>query len=262
MLLLNNLQSLLGGRTFSVWASSLAYTLALSFVPFLMLSFSVFHLLGGSTIAIGKVGPLLIHYLALGANDKELELLFQTTLTLKGKEIGLWGFLVLTFFSVRLVREIDVTIHRIWFSNPPALSVFRMVIYFLLVTVVIPGSAIVTGKVLFFILSGGEVDFIVAFSLIFLCVAVFFRTFPPGKVRWKTSLSVGFLVTTVWYLTGYCYEWLNASLIKVSFLYGAFAFVPVLLAWFYVLFFIFLLGAAVVHHVENRHLTSRSDIAN
>ncbi len=246
------------GKDIWVLASALAYSTVLSIIPFLILSFSIFHLLGGTDLAADRLRPVILNYLTVGAGDKLLNSLTEILASVPGTGLGLIGYLMLTFVSLRLVGEVDSTIQRIWKAPSLKFSLKRNLFYLLFIFLCIPGVAVLLG-LLFIELDRGNLflslpDASSVVVVSFLLLIFIFKYTPPKSVAsGHAALGAGG-VTLGWYALAVIYNESLRTFFSAGTIYGSLAFIPMFLFWMFLIWYVFLLGVALVHALHEHNL--------
>lgn len=98
-----------------------------------------------------------------------------------------------------------------------------------------------------------KILFALPFILTVLGFTVLYYAVPNCKVKWSHAFLSGLFATLLFGLSKTIIAWYLAKLSVYTLLYGAFAIVPIILLWFYVVWIITLLGAEVCHALGYRH---------
>ncbi|MFA4943415.1 MAG: YhjD/YihY/BrkB family envelope integrity protein [Lentisphaeria bacterium] len=256
-------------------ASGLTYVTLMSLVPVLALMFAVSkgfnahdRLMAAVQDKLAALPPATIHF---------IQKLFAAVDNANFGTLGLVGLLLIFWTAVSVLGQIEATINQIWHVAEPRPWLRRFQTYI---------SALVLLPIFFLaatsanaLLNSARVQEFLAQSLgpfyvlvkaglgmtgLALIVAAFtllYLFMPNTRVRPGAALVGGLVGGGVWYLTQFAYMYFQLGIFQgggtaeraLQFkIYGAFAVIPLFLAWLYVNWVIVLLGAICGYVFQNR----------
>lgn len=242
-------------------ASSLTFTTTIALVPFITVALAVFTAFPMFAKFQDVLQKWLIESL-VPDNIARQVLGYLNQFAGKASKLGSLGLVALLFTALALVFTIDRTLNSIWRVRTPRPFAQRVVIYW---------STITLGPVLL-ALSLSMTSYAVSFSkglvgdlpgsvsallniLQYIAVAAgmaaMFRFVPNTHVRWAHAWMGGVFVSTGMELAKRGLAWYVTSVPTYSAVYGAFATLPILLVWIYVVWVIVLLGAALTAYLPS-----------
>jgi len=242
-------------------ASSLTFTTTIALVPFITVALAVFTAFPMFAKFQDVLQKWLIESL-VPDNIARQVLGYLNQFAGKASKLGSLGLVALLFTALALVFTIDRTLNSIWRVRTPRPFAQRVVIYW---------STITLGPVLL-ALSLSMTSYAVSFSkglvgdlpgsvsvllniLQYIAVAAgmaaMFRFVPNTHVRWAHAWMGGVFVSTGMEVAKRVLAWYVSSVPTYSMVYGAFATLPILLVWIYVVWVIVLLGAALTAYLPS-----------
>jgi membrane protein len=242
-------------------ASSLTFTTLISLVPLFTVVLAVFTVFP----MFGKLQLALQQWLADSLIPEPIAkqvMGYLTQFAAKSSRLGLAGIVVLLVTAISLILTIDRTLNAIWRVRRARPLAQRVLVYWGVLTLgplLLAGSLAMTS----FIVSAstgwmgtysggfGLLLNIFQFTLIAGGVAALYRYVPNTEVKWNHALSGGVFVATGLELAKRLLAWYLANVPAYSTVYGAFASVPILLMWVYVLWLIVLLGAVIAAYLPS-----------
>jgi membrane protein len=242
-------------------ASSLTFTTLISLVPLftvVLAVFTVFPMFGKLQLALQQ---WLADSLIPEAIAKQV-MGYLTQFAAKSSRLGLAGIGVLLVTAISLILTIDHTLNAIWRVRRARPLAQRVLVYWGVLTlgpVLLAGSLAMTSYVvsastgLMGVLPGalGLVLNVFQFALIVGGMATLYRYVPNTEVKWNHALSGGVFVALGLELAKRLLGWYLVRVPAYSAVYGAFASVPILLLWLYVLWLIVLLGAVIAAYLPS-----------
>ena len=244
-------------------AGSLTFTTLISLVPLvtvMLALFSAFPIFGQLQDALNRflvqsVVPEAIARPVLNA---------VTQFASKASRLGVVGLLAFIGTAIALMLTIDRTLNGIWRVKTPRPLAQRVLVYWATLTL----GPVVLGASLWFAASAMGVsrgwlendwpaplrDLVVAlfriaeFVVLITAFATFYRLVPNTHVRWRHAAAGGFLAALGFVLAKAGLALYLESVPTFSVVYGAFATVPILLTWIYLVWVVILLGAVVSAH--------------
>ena len=239
-------------------ASSLTFTTLISLVPLVTVVLAVFT----AFPMFGKLQLLLQQWLADSlipdAISKQV-MGYLTQFAAKSSRLGLAGIVVLLFTAISLILTIDRTLNAIWRVRRPRPLARRVLIYWGVLTL---GPLLLAGStsVLLSVSHGlvGEMPGglgllldLFQFGLIVTGMAALYRYVPNIEVKWNHAFSGAVFVALGLELARRVLGWYLSKMPAYSVVYGAFASVPILLLWVYVVWLIVLLGAVIAAYLPS-----------
>jgi membrane protein len=236
-------------------AGGLTFTMVMSMVPLLAVSFAVF----ARIPALRAAGEAIREHLLRGLLPDDIA---RTVLKHLAKFAGnasgltLLGSAVLLFSSLMLLLSVENTLNRIWQVKKPRPVLRRLALYFcmLLTGPVIIGLSLWAGSYLLNI-SGGPVGTrpgwlmhtlnvapVVLSAAGFACL---FRFVPNTVVRWRDAIAGGLLAGIAFELGKHGFAIYLANVPTYRTIYGTFAPLLAFLVWVYYSWFVTLAAALV-----------------
>jgi membrane protein len=174
----------------------------------------------------------------------------------KANSLGTAGLLLLLGTALALMLTIDRTLNAIWRVRRPRPFAQRLLVYWAALTLgplalgaslTATSYAITSSRGLVGALPGGVSLLIDVLQYLLLAVASagLFHYVPNTHVRWAHALSGGFFVATAFELAKKGLAWYVSAVPSYGSVYGAFATLPILLLWIYLVWVIVLLGAVI-----------------
>jgi membrane protein len=179
----------------------------------------------------------------------------------KASQLG-WLSLVFLFFSALAVMlTVDSTLNKIWRVRSARPLGQRILVYWAGLTL---GPLVLTASIALtsYALASSKgwmgldrswargLNHVLQFVLVTGLAAAMYRFVPNTVVRWKHALAGGFFVALGMQVA----KWglgLYIGSASVSSIYGAFAIVPILLLWLYIVWVIALLGAVIAAYLPS-----------
>ncbi|MCS6800071.1 MAG: YihY family inner membrane protein [Myxococcota bacterium] len=237
-------QDRLGARS-----AALAFHTLLSVVPAAALALALVVAFGGVETVRGLLEAAVAHYLpgeALAAVDA----LAPLVETVDPSRLGLVGLLALVPLAAAIVGQVDAALADVFRTRPPR-RWLRMPLYALLVTAV-PAVALVATA--WRPLSAAPAS-IERHLLPLLVSAVLltgaFRFFSSGTIRWSAAAAGGMASAVALLVARVGFDaWARQLLHGTRLAWGTLAFVPVVLLWVWLAWYLALLGAELAAVVE------------
>jgi membrane protein len=245
----------------SLTASSLTFTTTIALVPFITVALAVFTAFPMFAKFQDVLQKWLIESL-VPDNIARQVLGYLNQFAGKASKLGSLGLVALLFTALALVFTIDRTLNSIWRVRTPRPFAQRVVIYWSTITlgpVLLAVSLSMTSYAVSFSkgLVGdlpGAVSVllnILQYIAVAAGMAAMFRFVPNTHVRWAHAWMGGVFVSTGMELAKRGLAWYVSSVPTYSVVYGAFATLPILLVWIYVVWVIVLLGAALTAYLPS-----------
>jgi membrane protein len=236
-------------------ASSLTFTTLIALVPLLtvMLAvFTAFPMFASLQVALEK------YFLQNLVPDNIARPVMKalTTFASNAARVGAAGLGVLLVTALALMLTIDRTLNAIWRVRRPRPIGQRVLVYWAALTLgpLLLGAslaatswALPASRGLVTALPGGVglLFDVVQFALLGAATAGLFHYVPNTHVRWSHALAGGVFVAVAFEGAKSALAWYVTEVPTYMSVYGAFAFVPTLLLWVYLVWVIVLLGAVI-----------------
>lgn len=242
-------------------ASSLTFTTTIALVPFITVALAVFTAFPMFAKFQDVLQKWLIESL-VPDNIARQVLGYLNQFAGKASKLGVVGLLALLGTALALVFTIDRTLNSIWRVRTSRPFAQRVMIYWASITlgpVLLAVSLSMTSYAVSFskgLVGGmpGGVSLLLnllQFMLVAAGMAAMFRFVPNTHVRWGHAWIGGVFVSTGMELAKRGLALYVSSVPTYSAVYGAFATLPILLVWIYVVWVIVLLGAALTAYLPS-----------
>lgn len=244
-----------------VTASSLTFTTTISLVPLFTVVLAVFSAFPMFARLQNTVQRWLVESL-VPENIARQVLNYLSQFAAKAGQMGWTGAVILLVTALALILTIDRKLNDIWRVRKPRPLAQRVLVYWAVLTLgplLLAGSLTVTSYAVSMSrgwvgAQPGSVRFLLD-ALQFLLgvggVAALYRYVPNTRVLWTHACAGGLFVATGLELAKGLLGWYLAQVPTYSVIYGAFATVPILLVWIYLLWVIMLLGAVVTAYLPS-----------
>jgi membrane protein len=242
-------------------AGSLTFTTTISLVPLFTVALAIFT----AFPMFSRMEEALNRWLFQGLIPEHIARQVSTYLLQfagKAGQMGWAGALVLLVSALALILTIDRKLNDIWRVRRLRPFTQRVLVYWALLTLgpLLAGLSLTLSS---YALSasrgwvGGAHPLLMAlfdvleFGAILLAMAAFYRFVPNALVRWSHALWGALFVAVAFDLAKRLLAWYLATIPTYSAVYGAFATLPILLIWLYLVWVIVLLGAVVVAYLPS-----------
>lgn len=244
-----------------VTAGSLTFTTVMALVPFFAVALAVF----SAFPIFGKLEGALQQWLlnsVVPGNIANQVLDYLTQFAQSANQLGIAGFSVLLVTAVALILTIDKTLNKIWRVRRPRPLGQRLLIYWTALTLgplLFAASLSVTSYALsaaqgvVAALPGGLALLLdlLQFVILFAGLTLTYRMVPNMPVQWRHAAAGGLFATLVFEGAKKLLVLYLSNIPTYSVIYGAFATVPILLLWIYLVWVIVLLGAVVAAYLPS-----------
>ena len=242
-------------------ASSLTFTTLISLVPLFIVVlavFTAFPMFGRMQLVLQK---WLVDSLVPEAIGRQV-LTYLNQFASKAGQMGVTGAVLLLVTVLALVLTIDRKLNDIWRVRRIRPLAQRVLVYWALLTLgplLLGGSislasyAISANRGLVAAVPGGVkllLDML-EFGLVAIGMTLLFQYVPNTRVLWKHALLGGTFVALGLEVAKSLLGWYVAAVPTYATVYGAFAALPILLVWLYLLWVIVLLGAVVTAYLPS-----------
>jgi membrane protein len=242
-------------------ASSLTFTTTIALVPFITVALAVFTAFPMFAKFQDVLQKWLIESL-VPDNIARQVLGYLNQFAGKASKLGVVGLAVLLGTALALVFTIDRTLNNIWRVRTARPFAQRVMVYwacitlgpvFLAVSLSMTSYAVSFSRGLVGDLVGGLSLLlnVLQFALVAGGMAALFRFVPNTHVRWGHAWIGGVFVSVGMELAKRGLALYVSSVPTYSMVYGAFATLPILLVWIYVVWVIVLLGAALTAYLPS-----------
>lgn len=244
-----------------VAASSLTFTTIISLVPLFTVGlavFSAFPMFARMQVALQK---WLVDSLVPEAIARQV-LMYLGQFAAKAGQMGWTGALLLLMSALALVLTIDGKLNDIWRVHRARSLTQRVLVYWGVLTLgplLLGGSLSLTSYAVS--LNKGWVGAVpgglklvidtLEFALVALSLVLLYRQVPNTRVLWGHAVVGGLFAALGLLLAKSLLGWYVAEVPSYSMVYGAFATVPILLVWIYLVWVIVLLGAVVTAYLPS-----------
>lgn len=238
-------------------ASSLAFATAVSFVPLLAVSLSVFTAYGGLESLMAKIEPFILHNFVDASGAQVSKGIRNSIERVHSGALGISGVVGLLFISTKLFHDMERAIQRVWKIKSERSIFTKLTAYWLvmfLAPIAVAGMLGLMGSKdlawLFGALSKGTFTFSLAFvSLVFV-----YKYVPACPVNWRPAFASAFLTAIALGVAQTSYAVITKSVLRQNKIYGSLASVPIFLLWLLVLWWIFLCGVALCAVLQKRRM--------
>jgi membrane protein len=242
-------------------ASSLTFTTTMALVPFFTVALAVFT----AFPMFAKFQVILQKWLLeslIPDNIARQVLGYLTQFAGKASKLGLAGAAILFTTALALILTIDRTLNAIWRVREPRHLGQRVLVYwaamtlgplFLGISLSITSYAISASRGVVGVMPGGVqllLD-VLQFFLVAAGMAAMYHYVPNTQVRWGHAWAGGLFVSAGLELAKNLLALYLGKVPTYSVMYGAFATVPILLIWIYMLWVIVLLGAVIAAYLPS-----------
>ncbi len=242
-------------------ASSLTFTTTIALVPLITVALAVFT----AFPMFAKFQDVLQKWLVeslVPDNIARQVLGYLNQFAGKASKLGVLGLAALLGSALALVFTIDRTLNNIWRVRTSRPFAQRVMIYWASITlgpVLLAGSLSMTSYAVAFsknvvgVMPGGISIFLTTlqFALVAGGMASMFRYVPNTHVRWGHAWIGGLFVAVGIELAKRGLALYVSKVPTYSMVYGAFATLPILLVWIYLVWVIVLLGAALTAYLPS-----------
>ena len=239
-------------------ASLLTYATLLSIFPLLLLTYSILSAIPLFHGALQQIYDIILSHVTSSTSSPIKQYLPDFT-----RQIHLLTPLSILFlFTIALptLNTIDKTINHVFHTSPRRRGIRRFLFYLAILTTgpIIVGlvflltSFLTTVKLLSNTVIIPASHHIIAldllsFSLSTSLLTLLYFMVPNCKVRFRHALTGAFIVACLNYIVRTCLAFFLNISANYQIIYGAFAFIPLLLLWIYVNWLLVLIGAGIVH---------------
>ena len=242
-------------------ASSLTFTTLVSLVPLVTVMLAVF----SAFPIFSAFQEALQRYFLQTLVPDNIARQVLTTVTqfaAKAKGVGSAGVMLLFAAALALMLTIDRTLNSIWRVRQPRPIAQRVLVYWaaatlgplvLGISLSLTSYAISASQGCVNALPGGVSLALsgVEFALLVVGLSGLFHYVPNTHVRWHDALAGGVCSALAFELAKRALGWYLTEVPTYSVVYGAFATLPILLIWIYLVWVIVLLGAVIAAYAPS-----------
>ena len=242
-------------------ASSLTFTTTIGLVPFFTVALAVFT----AFPMFGKFQQVLQQWLLTSLipdNIARQVLGYLTQFAAQASKLGSVGAVLLFSSALTLILTIDRTLNNIWRVRKPRHLGQRVLVYWtaltlgplmLGVSLSLTSYALSASKGVVGVMPGTYqvlLD-VLQFALVAGGMAALYHYVPNTQVKWSHATAGGIFVASGLWLAKKVLTLYLSNVPTYSMIYGAFATVPILLIWIYVVWVIVLLGAVIAAYLPS-----------
>ena len=242
-------------------ASSLTFTTVISLVPLFTVLLAVF----SAFPVFGKLQGVMQQWLADSLFPESISrqvMGYLTQFAAKASRVGMIGFGFLLLTALSLVLTIDRTLNGIWRVRRRRPLAQRVLTYWAVLTLgplalaaslATSSYALSASRGLVGSLPSGlgfGLD-LAEFALVSAGVGALYRFVPNTQVRWAHAGAGGVFVSLGLELAKKALAWYVSLMPGFSLIYGAFATVPILLLWIYIVWLLLLFGAVIAAYLPS-----------
>lgn len=242
-----------------VSAGSLTFTTIIALVPFFTVVLALFTAFPVFGKLQGVVQSWLVQSLVPDTIARQV-LGYLTQFATKASRLGTFGMLFLLVTALSLVLTIDRTLNAIWRVRQARPLGQRVLVYWAVITL---GPLVLAGSLSLssYVLSAsrglvralpGEVMLLLdlgEFVLLTACLAALYRYVPNTPVLRAHAWAGALLAALGFEISRRLLALYIGAVPTYSAVYGAFATVPILLVWIYLVWMVILLGAVLAAHL-------------
>ena len=254
-----------------ITASSLTFTTLIALVPLLTVMLALFSAFPMFAKFQGALQQYFLQSL-VPDNIAKPVLGTLTQFAAKANRLGSAGLVFLLFSALALMLTIDRTLNGIWRVRKPRPIAQRVLVYWAAITLgplvlgvslSLSSYALTASRGVVDALPGGLawVLQVLEFTLLMFAASALFRYVPNTDVRWRHALAGGLFVAVGLEVAKRALGWYVSSMPGISMIYGAFATLPILLLWIYLVWLIVLFGAVIAAYAPSlqMHLVPQGD---
>ncbi|MCX7946636.1 MAG: YihY family inner membrane protein [Hydrogenophilus sp.] len=249
-------------------AGGLAFTTLIAVVPVATLTLLFFR----SFPALTQLGEALRDFLAanlLPEAAAQIITRYTEEFTAKATQLTVLGSAILLFTAILLLATIEDVFNRIWNARRARGWTHRLTLYWFVLTAgpILVGGSIATARSVAEQASEivGHTTWVdqtaaalVPLSLLWLFFFFLYYAVPHHPVRSRVAALAGLLVALLFLLLQRIFGWFVTTMPTYTFIYGAFAVLPIFLLWLYALWLLILSGAVAAAAFEETLAEIRS----
>ena len=248
-------------------AGSLTFTTLISLVPLVTVMLAIFTAFPMFSAFQASLEKLFLQHLVPEAIARPV-LGALTQFASKANRIGVMGLLGFIVTALALILTIDRALNRIWRAPRRRSWGQQMLIYWSALTLgpLVMGALLTLASYALSTPAGwkraipwghGAIIDMLQLVLLTAAMAGLYRLVPQATVRWRHALAGGLFVALAFEAAKAALAWYISKVPAYSVIYGAFASLPILLLWIYVVWVIVLAGAVVAAYAPTVTLRLR-----
>jgi len=249
------------GEPIALRAGALTYLTALSLVPLLAVSFSIFQAVVGTDRLQAQLRDYVLHNLAVGAQKSFAAYIDQYVQRATATALGGIGFVVLLVSAISLLANLEAAFNHTFRAPRPRPLVVRFGVYWCLLTlgpillaVSVAGTAMLQASRAAEILGISRRAFALAPTLItYAAFALLYLIVPAVPVKRRAAVLGALVAGTAFEIAKVVYTWASAHSVRRDAIYGSLSAIPAFLLWTYVSWLILLFGARVAYAAQASH---------
>ena len=246
-------------------AASLSFSTVLALIPFIAVVLAILQVVGGGFENLyPQVERLFLHNLREAVGLEAARTVRSFLENINAGKMGTTGGIFLFLTTMRLLRDMEVGIHRIWRIKISRRFYIRLFFYWLLIiSIPLILAVYVSLRSLEEIVTVTRVVPKSVSDLSFLWVGLLltYKWVPETRVNWKPAITSSLVTAMVLYAAQKILAWATLQLFSYNKIYGSFAAIPILLIWILTIWYIILGGVAVCASLQKRHLLEHPHVA-
>jgi membrane protein len=244
-------------------ASALTFASLLAFIPFLVLLFTLFSLLGGAQWLDSQIRPLIFDTLATGAGEKISQSLSDLVRSARLGTTGTVSFIFMVVTALGLLNTIESAFNQVW-SVAESRSILKKIRDYWSAITIAPILIVVS---LFLTTSLGKIPIIqtlmaqswvdhlltviMPLLLQWLAFYLFFLMVPNTVVRMSAAALGALAGSVLWELAKAGYLTYTTNVVKYNLVYGSLAFIPIFMIWVFLTWVAILIGVEISYVYQN-----------
>lgn len=247
----------------SIYASSLAFTTFISFIPMLAMAYALFNAFGGVEKLNLQLNDFILSNLTPDFGTQILKYMKGLEAGLSPKALGIFGFLGFAYTTFSLIYKIEACLTMIFQFKAQRTWVRRITNYWTLMTLgplLLGLSIYLSSQALIWLKHDtGEISKLLTFVVGVLPIGLstflitgLYVILPTQRIRIPNALAAGLAASLSFEIAKQAYA-LYATRALSSSLYGALAVIPVFCMWVYIAWMIVLIGAEICYELERTH---------
>ncbi|MFN3453612.1 MAG: YihY/virulence factor BrkB family protein [Pseudobdellovibrio sp.] len=236
-------------------ATSLSFSTLFSLVPFLIVIFSFFRLVGGFDDLYPQVEKLILGSLKEATGSAVTRYLKASLSSTQIKTMGYTGLIFLLFSTFGLFRNIDRAFQRVWKIKPKRSFLKRLWIHSLIIMLVPLAIAAVISVFSLNLVHGlhstlpSKVWFFLSATL---SLSILYYIVPDTKVNKKSALISSIIASLALSAVQSSFLWFSIKVIKQNKIYGSLASIPIFMIWLLVVWTIILSGTSLCAFLQQK----------
>lgn len=241
-------------------AASLTFSTIIAMVPLFTVALAIFSALPEFDVLAQKLEQWLVKSLIPGDIARTV-LKYLHQFSSKATSLGWGGGAILLLSALSVVLTVDNKLNEVWRVRKRRQLHRRLLMYWagltlgpLVLAASLTASTYLLSNSLGWVMGGAPSRLhwpwqLVEFGSMMGILALIYRIVPNTRVRWSHALIGALLAGLALELVKRLLTWYLATVPSYSVIYGAFATVPILLVWIYLMWVVVLLGAVVAAYL-------------